>query len=69
MSSWDTRDYDIEVSADGTTWATIVQARANTADVTSHVAPATGRYVRLDVLTAEQTGNDAARIYELEIYG
>jgi len=68
QSSWNTRDYDIEVSADGTTWATIVQARANTTDVTSHVTPATGRYVRLDVVTAEQTGNNAARIYEFEIY-
>jgi hypothetical protein len=67
--SWDTRDYDIEVSADGANWTTIVQARANTADVTTHVTPATGRYVRLDVLTAEQTANTAARIYEFEIYG
>ena len=68
-SSWNTRDYDIEVSADGTTWTTIVQARANTANVSIHVAAATGRYVRLDVLTAEQAGNSAARIYEFEIYG
>lgn len=67
--SWNTRDYDIEVSADGTTWTTVVQARANTADVTSHVTAATGRYVRLDVLAAEQAGNSAARIYEFEIYG
>jgi hypothetical protein len=37
--------------------------------VTTHVKPATGRYVRLDVLTAEQTGNSAARIYEFEVYG
>ena len=67
--AWDTRDYDIKVSADGTTWTTAVQARANASDVTSHVTGATGRYVRLDVLTAEQTGNSAARIYEFEVYG
>jgi hypothetical protein len=69
QSSWDTRDYDIEVSSDATTWTTVVQARANTADVTTHLTPATGRYVRLDVLTAEQAGNTAARIYEFEVYG
>jgi hypothetical protein len=69
QSSWNTRDYDIEVSADGTNWTTAVQARANTAGVTTHVKAATGRYVRLDVLTAEQSGNSAARIYEFEIYG
>ena len=58
------RDYDIKVSADGTTWSTVVQARANAASVTTHIAAATGRYVRLDVLAAEQAGNTAARIYE-----
>jgi len=68
QSAWNTRDYDIQVSADGTTWTTAVQARANTASVTTHVTAATGRYVRLDVLTAEQSGNTAARIYEFEIY-
>jgi hypothetical protein len=68
-TAWNTRDYDIKVSADGTNWTTVVQARASTADVTSHLNSATGRYVRLDVLTAEQSGNSAARIYEFEVYG
>jgi hypothetical protein len=67
-SSYDTRDYDIAVSANGTTWTTVVQARGNAADVTTHVTSATGRYVRLDVLTAEQSANSAARIYEFETY-
>ena len=69
QSSWDTRDYNISVSPDGSTWSAVVQARANTADVTTHVISATGRFVRLDVLTAEQSGNSAARIYEFEVYG
>jgi F5/8 type C domain-containing protein len=68
QSGWNTRDYDIEVSPDGTTWTTAVQARASTAAVTTHVTAVTGRYVRLDVLTAEQSANTAARIYEFEIY-
>jgi F5/8 type C domain-containing protein len=69
QSAWNTRDYNISVSADGTTWTTVVQARSSTADVTSHLTPATGRYVRLDIVTAEQSGNSAARIYEFEVYG
>ncbi|MFG1603361.1 discoidin domain-containing protein [Actinoplanes sp. NPDC049265] len=68
-AAWNTRDYDIKVSADGTTWTTVVQARGSTADVTSHINAATGRYVRLDIVTAEQSGNGAARIYEFEVYG
>lgn len=68
-ASWNTRDYNLAVSADGTTWTTVVQARGNTADVATHLASATGRYVRLDVLSAEQSGNSAARVYEFEVYG
>jgi hypothetical protein len=67
-AGWDTRDYDIQVSTDNATWRTVVQARGNTADVTVHNAAASGRYVRLNVITAEQSGNSAARIYEFEAY-
>jgi Glycosyl hydrolase family 92 catalytic domain/F5/8 type C domain/NedA-like, galactose-binding domain len=67
-TAWDTRDFDIQVSADGTNWTTVVQARGNTADVSTHPVSATGRYVRLNVLTPTQNGDPAARIYELEVY-
>jgi F5/8 type C domain-containing protein len=67
-ATWDTRDYDIQVSTDSATWKTVVQARGNTADVTVHNAATSGRYVRLNVITAEQGGNSAARIYEFEAY-
>ncbi|MFI6074544.1 discoidin domain-containing protein [Actinoplanes sp. NPDC051343] len=67
-ATWDTRDYDIQVSTDNATWKTVVQARANTADVAVHNAATSGRYVRLNVITAEQGGNSAARIYEFEAY-
>jgi hypothetical protein len=67
-ATWDTRDYDIQVSTDNATWKTVVQARGNTADVTVHNAATSGRYVRLNVITAEQGGNSAARIYEFEAY-
>ena len=67
-SAWNTRDFDLQVSADGTTWTTVVQARGNTADVSTHPVNASGRYVRLNVLTPTQTADTAARIYELEVY-
>src|SRR5436305_900675 len=67
----DTRDYDLQVSADGATFTTVAQVRGNTTDVTDNPITTTGRYVRLNILQAEQgsgTGG-AARIYELEVYG
>jgi hypothetical protein len=68
-ASYDTRDFDIQTSTDGTTWTTAVQTRANTANVTTHVIPPTNaRYLRLNVLVPTQTTDTAARIYELEAY-
>jgi hypothetical protein len=64
---WNTRDFDIRVSADGSTWSTPVSVRGNTAGVTTHPVSVTARYVRLDVLTPTSNGDDAARIYELEV--
>jgi hypothetical protein len=68
-ASWNTRDYDIRVSADGVNWTTLIQARANTAAVSSHTVSAPARYVRLDILTPQQTSGGATRIYEFEVYG
>ncbi len=67
-TTWNTRDYDIQVSANGTTWTTVVQARASTASVTTHTVAASGRYLRLNIITAQQTTGGAARIYEFEAY-
>jgi hypothetical protein len=69
-TAWNTRDYDVQASADGTTWTTIVQARGNTASVTTHTVSVSARYLRLNVVTAEQSGTGgAARVYEFEAYG
>jgi predicted alpha-1,2-mannosidase len=70
-AAWNTRDFDIAVSTDATTWTTVVQARANTAGVSTHPVPAgvSARYLRLTVLTPEQNTGGAARIYEFEAYG
>ncbi|MEV6842947.1 discoidin domain-containing protein [Actinoplanes sp. NPDC051411] len=67
-ATWNTRDYDIQVSTDNATWRTVVQARGNTANVSVHNVATSARYVRLNVITAEQGGNSAARVYELEAY-
>jgi predicted alpha-1,6-mannanase (GH76 family) len=70
-SAWNTRDFELDTSSDGQTWARAVTVVGNTADVTTHpIVPLTARVARLHVTTA-QTGTDtpAARIYELEIFG
>ncbi|SDW73934.1 PKD domain-containing protein [Amycolatopsis xylanica] len=66
---WNTRDFDIQTSQDGTTWTTVTSARGNTADVTTHpVTPVRARYVRLAVLTPTQDTDRAARVYEFECW-
>jgi hypothetical protein len=69
VASYDTRDYDIAVSPDGSAWTTVVQARGNAADVTTHTVATTGRYVKLTSVYAEQSADSTMRIYEFEVYG
>ncbi|MFK8910382.1 GH92 family glycosyl hydrolase [Streptomyces sp. YS-3] len=65
----DTRDFDLSVSADAATWTTVAQVRGNSADATTNPVTASARYVRLSVLTPTQSADQAARIYEMEVYG
>jgi hypothetical protein len=69
-TSYNTRAFDIAVSADGSRFTTAAQVRDNAAAVTEHpVASIRARYVRLSVVQAEQRRQGgAARIYELEVY-
>jgi hypothetical protein len=67
-ATFNTRDFDIDVSDDGTTWTTAVQARGNTAGASDHPVTVTGRYIRLRVITGQQSGSNIARIYEFEAY-
>ena len=65
-----TRAFTVEVSTDGSLWTTVVTVTTNTVNVTSHpVAAVQARYVRLNVTTPTQIADNAARIYELEVYG
>lgn len=68
-ADWNTRDFTIQVSQDGTNWTTAVTVTGNTAGGTSHpVATTAARYVRLNVTAPTQNTDTATRIYELEVY-
>ena len=68
--SMNTRDFDIQVSGNGTSFTTVVQARGNTSAVSTHSVNTSGRYIRLNIINAEQTGTGGTtRIYEFEAYG
>jgi predicted alpha-1,2-mannosidase len=67
-AAWNTRDFDLQTSTDGTTWSTPVSVRGNTSGSTTHPVDLTARYVRLNVLVPTSDGNAAARVYELEVY-
>jgi hypothetical protein len=68
-TAWNTRDFTIATSADGSSWTTRATVAANTASTTTHdITAAAARYVRLNITTPSSDGNAAARIYELEVY-
>ena len=69
-AAWNTRDFNLQVSTNATSWTTVATISANTASVTTHdIATVSARYVRLNVTTPASDGNLAARVYELEAYG
>ena len=70
-TAWNTRDFTIQVSTNGTTWTTVGDGhRATRPAPPPTTSPrCTARYVRLNVTTPTSTGNTAARIYEFEVYG
>ena len=68
-TSYNTKAYNIQVSSNGTSWTTVVSVSNNTASTTSNPITATSaRYVKLNITTPTQTTDNAARIYELEVY-
>lgn len=60
-----TRDFTVQISANGTTWTTKATVTGNTRSLTEHVINATTRYVRVLVTSP---GGTAAQLYELEAY-
>jgi RHS repeat-associated protein len=69
QSVYNTRDFSLDVSTDGTTWSAVAGVTANTAATTTHPVGLTARYVRVTVTTPTSNGNLSARIYELEVNG
>jgi hypothetical protein len=67
--AWDTRDFDLLTSDDGSTWTNRSQVRGNTADSTTSTINVDARYVRLTVITPTSSGDTAARIYEMDVRG
>jgi len=68
-TAWNTKAYNIQVSSNGSSWATVATVSNNGASTTSHdIAPVDARYVKLNITTPAQDGNAAARIYEFEVY-
>jgi hypothetical protein len=69
-SFYNTKDFNIQISPNGSTWSTPVSVTNNTSGTTRHIITTTAaRYVKLNVTAPESSGTGAARIYELEVYG
>jgi F5/8 type C domain len=64
-----TRDFNIQVSSDGTTFSTIVNVTGNIQSITTHdIQPTTARFVRLNVIKPAQIASPAANIYEFQVF-
>ncbi|WP_448374805.1 endo-beta-N-acetylglucosaminidase [Fervidobacterium sp.] len=67
---WNTKKFRFEVSTDGENWKEVVNVTDNTKGITKHnFAPVNARYIKMIVDMPTQTGDKAARIYEIEVYG
>ena len=64
-----TKNFQLQQSADNVNWVTVDSVTNNTANVTDRkVTPFTARYVRLYITAATQTADIHARIYEFQLY-
>lgn len=69
-SNFNTKDFNIQLSEDGTNWADVVHVTGNTLGKTTHsIDRMSARYARLNVTKATQESDTAARIYEFEVWG
>lgn len=68
-TSYNTKNFKLQKSNNGTTWTDVDTVTNNTASVTDRRVNAfTARYVRLYITTPTQGSDTAARIYEFELY-
>ena len=68
--AWDTKDFTLSTSLDGTTWTPMAQTKNNVRPVTIHsFAPTKAAKIRLDIQTPQSDpATVAARVDELEAY-
>ena len=65
-----TSAFNIQVSPDGVNYTTVVTVTGNVDSITTHdITPVTGRYVKLNIVTPNQSVDDNARIYEFQVFG
>jgi hypothetical protein len=63
------RDFNIQVSVDGSNFATVASVTGNVDSITTHDIPATpARYVRLNIVTPVVGGSHLANIYEFQVF-
>ncbi|MBR0596697.1 glycoside hydrolase family 38 C-terminal domain-containing protein [Sinanaerobacter chloroacetimidivorans] len=68
-ASWNTADFRLDVSSDGSNWTTVDTVKGNTSDITNRVlSPVKANYARLYITKATNSSDTAARIYEFEVY-
>ncbi|MGC9669156.1 GH92 family glycosyl hydrolase [Planosporangium sp. 12N6] len=69
-TGWNTGAFTIQTSVDGSAWSAAVTVTGSRASRTYHPVPTrSARYVRFTATTPTNNGNNATRIYELEVYG
>ncbi|WP_328644338.1 GH92 family glycosyl hydrolase [Amycolatopsis sp. NBC_00348] len=69
-TAWNTGAFTIQTSTDGTNWTTVASVTGSRASRTYHpITARSARYVKLNITTAANDGNGAARIYEFEVHG
>jgi hypothetical protein len=69
-TTYNTRDFNIQVSTDNANWTTVVTVTGNTGSITAHtITTRTARYARLNSTTSTQNGEATTRIYEFEVHG
>lgn len=64
-----TRDFNIQVSEDGSNFQTVATAVGNIQSITTHdVAPVAARFIRLNIVTPAQIPTTQSNIYELQVF-
>jgi outer membrane protein assembly factor BamB len=67
--SMNTQDFNIQVSADGVSFQTVVSVTGNVQSITTHdIAPTTARFVRLNILRSGVSATPHADIYEFQVF-